>query len=53
MTLDKSAQVSLTFDTYYNTIVSLGLTIMNSAQTVIEKMNILRLSPYKCIRNQI
>ena len=38
MALDKSAQVSLTFGTLYKTIVSLGLTIMNSAQTVIEKL---------------
>ena len=38
MTLDKRKQVSLTFGTHYKTIVSLGLTVMNSASTVIEKL---------------
>ena len=38
MALDKSAEVSSTFRTKYKTTVSLGLTFMNSAQTIIEKL---------------
>ena len=36
MALDKRSQVSLTVGTNYKTIVSICLTIMNSALTVIE-----------------